>query len=279
MNAQAPSAYKGFNLETGDRILFFLKVGLVALVFLSYGVGATALLTGAACAAMAYEWFRMTTGGRDFDEPLVGIVLAAGALPPFFSFAVGAGGGAAIAFLAAGFLLIMGPKENGLLVRTALGLVVIGVAGACFVWLRDHSEHGLALSIWLIFVVAATEIGSGIYDRHIAPQGDSTPSEDARELPWGLIFGAGSGVAAGFVAAAFYREGNLLWVILASLLIACVVMMAATVTDRIRHAVGGAPEGSLLLGRGAVIENFDGLVWASIVAGILMMIVGPLYTW
>jgi len=121
MSANTPSAYKGFNLETGDRILFFLKVGIVALVFLTFGVGATAILAAAACAAMAYEWFYMTTSGRRFDEPLVGIVLAAGAVPPFTTFAVGAAGGAAVAFLGGAFLLMMGPRDNGLLVKSALG--------------------------------------------------------------------------------------------------------------------------------------------------------------
>jgi len=278
MSAHTPSAYKGFDLESGDRILFFLKAAIVALVFLTFGVGATALLASAACAAMAFEWFRMTTGGRDFDEPLVGVVLAAGALPPFFTFAVGGGGGAAIAFLGAGFLLIMGPKENGLLVRTALGLVVIGVAGVCFVWLRSHPEHGLALTAWLLFVVGATELGSGIAARRAAS--DAEPATDdgrvpSREQTLGLI----AGIVGGFVVFAFYRDGNALWVVLASLILAGVVLLAGLVTRVVRQSVDATAGKALFPGRGTVVENFDGLVWASIAAGLSMMCVGVLFNW
>lgn len=278
MSTHTPSAYKGFDLESGDRILFFLKVAIVALVFLTFGVGATALLAAAACAAMGYEWFRMTTGGRDFDEPLVGIVLAAGALPPFFTFAVGAGGGAAIAFLAAGFLLIMGPKENGMLVRAALGLVVIGVAGVCFVWLRAHAEHGLALTAWLLFVVVATELVSGIQARR--ESSDTEPTDrNGKILSRGQLAGLLGGVAGGFVVFAFYGTGNVFWVILASLVAAAVVLIAAYVTRIVRRSVDDTAGEVLFPGRGTVVENFDGLVWASIVAGLSMMCVGVLFGW
>ncbi len=279
MSAHTPSAYKGFNLETGERVLFFLKVAIVALVFLSFGVGATALLTGAACAAMAYEWFRMTTGERDFDEPIVGIVLAAGLLPPFFTYAVGAGGGAAIALLASGFLLIMGPKENGLLVRTALGIAVIGLAGVCFVWMRAVPEHGLALTAWIIFVVATTELSGLFYARRLSPNGSLTPAEP-NEPPAGLLFSVAAGTVAGFVVGAFYREGSFFWIILASLGLAVVVLCANVLTRRVREAVAQKPaSGALFMGRGSVIENVDGLVCASLVAGFVMMAAGPLFAW
>jgi len=279
MSAQTPSAYKGFNLETGDRVLFFLKVGIVALVFLSFGVGATSLLVAAACAAMGYEWFRMATGGREFDEPLVGIALAAAAVPPFVAFATGAGGGAAVAGLGAGFLLIMGPKSNdGALVKAALGLFTIALAGVCFVWLRDQPQHGLALTAWLIAVVVATELGSGFYTTRLSPDGTLVPA-DKRNPPLGLLFGAGCGVVAGLLIAAFYRDGNFFWIVLASLLVAGVVLAAGALTDRIKRSVEGEPSGSLFLGKGAVIENFDGLVWASLTAGVLTMVAGALFVW
>lgn len=279
MSAQTPSAYKGFNLKTGDRVLFFLKVAILALVFLAFGVGATALLTAAACAAMGYEWFRMATGGRDFDEPLIGTALAAAAVPPFAAYAVGAGGGAALAGLGAGFLLILGPKSNDdPLVKAALGIFVIALAGVCFVWLRGQPQHGLALTAWLLAVVVATELGSGFYTERLSPEGTLVP-EDKRVPPLGPLFGIGCGVVAGIVIAAFYRDGSFFWVILASLLIAGVVLAAGLLTDRIKRTVAGAPSGSLFMGRGAVIENFDGLVWASLVAGVLMMVAGVLFVW
>jgi len=268
MSMDTPSAYKGFNLDAGDRILFFLKIGVVALVFLTFGVGATAILTGAACAAMAYEWFRMTTGGRDFDEPIIGIALIAGALPPFATFAVGAGGGAALACLASAFFLIMGPKQNGMLAKTALGLAVIGLAGVCFVWMRDHGAHGLGLTAWLIFVAVASEAGGTLYAL--------TKAED-REPPHRIIPGVVCGVIAGCVAAAFYRSGNPAWVIVTSLITALVVVTAGMLTQRIRHSVDTAQGGSLFMGRGAVIEQVDGLVWASLFAGALMMVTSALF--
>jgi len=279
MSANTPSAYKGFNLETGDRILFFLKVGVIALVFLAFGVGATSLLVAAACAAMGYEWFRMATGGRAFDEPMVGTVLAAAAVPPFVTFAAGAGAGAAVAGLGAGFLLVLGPTSNDTpLVKAALGVFVIALAGVCFVWLRDHPEHGLALTAWLIAVVAAAEIGSGFYATRLSPNGELVPAEK-RDLPLGPMFGIGCGIFAGLLVAAFYRDGNFFWVILASLLVAGVVLAAGLTTRYVRGSVESAPSGSLFLGRGAVIENFDGLVWASLVAGALMMVTGALFNW
>jgi|GEM_PF-3488063 len=278
MSTHTPSAYKGFNLETGDRVLFFLKVGIVALVLLTFGVGSTALFAGAAGAAMSYEWFRMTTAERDFDEPLIGVTLAAGFLPAFFTYAVGAGGGAAIALLGAGFLLLIGPRENGLLVKAALGIAIIGIACTCFVWMRAQPEHGLALTAWIIFVVAATELGGSFYARNLSPDGALTPAEP-NELPTGLIASVVCGVVAGVIAGVFYREGNLFWVVLASLGLAIVVLMAGEVTRRIRQSVSTAPSGALFMGRGSVIENFDGLVWASIAAGVVMMVAGPLYGW
>lgn len=278
MSTNTPSAYKGFNIATGDRILFFLIVGIIALVFFSFGVGATAIATGAGCAAVAYEWFRMTTGERNFDEPLIGIVLAAGILPPFLTFAVGAGGGAAVALLTAGFLLLMGPKENGLLVKTALGLAVIGLAGVCFVWMRAQPDHGTALVAWLLMVVAATEISGGYYKRNISPSGALLPAEP-REPPAGLLLSMVCGLIAGVIAGIGYGAGNIYWIALASLGVAIVVLGANFLTQRVRESVPSAPSGSLFLGRGPVIENVDGLICASLIAGGIMMVAGNLFTW
>lgn len=278
MKPETPSAYSGFNLATGDRILFFLKVAIVSLVFVTFGVGATAILAAAACAAMGYEWFRMATGGRDFDEPILGIALAAAALPPFITFAIGLGGGLAIAALAVAFFLMMSPHRTSGISSTAAGLLLIGIAGACFVALRDDPQHGLALAAWLIFVVAATELGSGfIKDYTARNDGPNTSETDGTmtETCFGLVCGA----VAGIVVGAFYRDGSIFWIALASVVIAAAVLLAAVLTARVRERVASRPPGSLFLGRGSVIENFDGLILASIVAAILMMTGGAVFNW
>lgn len=274
MSSQPETAYSGFNLETGDRVLFFIKVGVIALVFLSFGVGATSLITAAACAAMGYEWFRLTTREHDFDEPVLGIALAAAALPPFIAFAAGPAAGIIIALLAAGFLLFMGPKDIKHLEVAAPGIFLIGLAGVCFVWLRSDAEHGLAVTAWLIFVVAATELGSGM-----ASERTSLMDDYLSDAPKEAIVGLVCGVLAGIIVAAAYREGNVAWVAMASFLIAGVVLFAGAVTEYLKRRLGTGPSGSLFLGRGTVLENFDGLICASIVAGFLMLVAGALFAW
>lgn len=272
MNPEPQSAYSGFNLDAGDRVLFFIKIAIISVVLITFGVGATAILAMAACAAMGYEWFRLATGERDFDEPILGIALFAAALPPFVTFAIGLGGGLSIAALGVAFFLIMSPQKTTGICSTAAGLLLIGLAGACFVWLRDDPVHGLALVAWLVFVVAATEYGSGFIEDYMARNGDQNTMTK-------VGFSLACGVAAGVVVTAFYREGNIFWVILASLVIAAAVLAAEIFTDRVKEWVGGSPSGSLLLGRGAVIDNFDGLVFASIAATFLMLIGGALFSW
>ncbi len=278
MNTEPPSAYSGFNLETGDRVLFYIKVAIIALIFIPFGVGATSILALAACAAMGYEWYRLTTGGRDFDEPILGIALAAAALPPFAAFAVGLGGGLAIAALGVAFFLVMSPRKTEGICSAAAGLLLIGIAGACFVSLRDDPQHGLALVAWLIFVVVATEVGSGFIRDYMARDDgahDPTADNTVPEICFSLV----CGTLAGFIVAAFYRDGNIFWVVLASLLIAASVIAAGYATQRIKDWIGGSPSGSLFLGRGTVIENFDGLVFASIVATVMTFAAGVVFNW
>lgn len=277
MNSQPPTARSGYNLEIGDRVLFFIIVAIIALVFLGFGVGATAILTSAACAAMGYEWFRMATGQRDFDEPIAGVALAAAALPAFTTFAVGLAGGLSVAALAVAFFLMLSPKKTDGISSTAAGLLLVGVAGACFVSLRDTPEHGLALSAWVIFVVVATELGSGFIRDYVARADayDADADNSVIEVCFSLVCGAVAGVVVG----AFYRDGNIFWIALASIALATAVLFAAVVTNYVRERIGGGPSGSLFLGRGAVIDNFDGLIFASIAAAFMTAVGGALFNW
>ena len=278
MNSHPPSLYTGFNFETGGRVLFFIVVAAIALVFLSFGVGSTAILTTAACAAMGYEWFSVTTEGRAFDEPILPIAIAAAALPPFLAFAGGPTGAIVVALLAAGFLLFMGPKDEKALIRTAAGIFVIGFAGVCFVWLRSDPQHGLGLTAWLVIVVAATEAGGEIADRFFI-KSDDAASSDSNALPTRIAVSVVSGAVGGLVAGAFYREGSLFLVIIVSALVALVVLLAGMITKYVKQSLNSDAPGALFLGKGAVIENFDGLVCASIFAGFLMLSGGALFNW
>ncbi len=277
MSEHTPNSYKGFDLEFGDTFIVILIVSLISLIFIGYGVGATAILTTLACAAMGYEWFRFSTQEQEFDEPVMPIALVSAALPPFMAFASGPLAAIIVATLASVFLVIMGPRQNETITMAAKGIFAIGLGGAAFVYLRDHPEHGLALTAWLIFVVAATELSG----RMIKGYGDE-PAEELGELRMSrteFAFSTACGGFAGFVVGVFYGEGSAIWVAFAGFLTAIMVVLASTVTNRIKASMSGNPKGSLFLGRGTIVETFDGLILASIFAAFLIAIHGAIFDW
>lgn len=278
MSEHTPNSYNGFDLKFGDTVIVILIVSLFALIFLGYGVGSTAVLTTLACAAMGYEWFRFATREEDFDEPVLSIAVVAAAVPAFMTFASGLGAAIIVAALGAAFLVVMGPSRDERISLAAKGIFTIGLGGAGFVYLRDHPEHGLALSAWLIMTVAAAELGGRFIKNYLADE----PSEkigNTNMRRTELAFTTACGGFAGFVVGAFYGEGSAIWVAFAGFILAIVVILASSLINRVRANMQGQPSGALFLGRGTLIEAFDGLVLASIFAAILVAIHGAVFDW
>lgn len=232
--------------------------GLAAVL---WGGVAFLLLVAMACGLMAWELARIVdppVRGKAWSAPVLGLVvafavLAGSALP------LGAGVLIALLPMALGAVVL----ERGRFVFAAYGALVV-MAGVALVAIRE--DFGLALVVWLILVVIASDVGGYFGGRALG--GPKFMPRISPSKTW-------SGTISGWLCAALVGlvfgviEG---WPFMVRISIA--TAMAAQVGDLAESAIkrrNNVKDSSHLIpGHGGLLDRFDSLIGAAVFVFVLL---------
>jgi len=216
-------------------------------------------LVSAASLLMMAEWAGLAKAPR--WKLIVALVIAAGTLSM-------AGGIAAdpaewaipandplsdiVGIIGGGALLLGLVTMSG---RLGWGLLYTVLPAVALVYLRD--QHGLALTLWTLVVVWATDIGAYFAGRAIG--GPRLAPRLSPNKTWaGLIGGmAAAGVVGAAIAAGAGLSARLLWLGVA---LAVAAQGGDLFESWLKRRAGVKDSGAILPGHGGVLDRLDGLV-------------------
>lgn len=150
----------------------------------------------------------------------------------------------------------------------ALGGAYIGGAAIALYSLRVQEPLGLAAALWLVLVVAATDIGGYFAGRLIGG-----PKLWPRVSPNKTWAGLGGGIALAIFAGALFgllvRNVALLPTCVASAIAAVIAQGGDLAESALKRHFGVKDSGQVLPGHGGALDRFDGLTAAALAAGLL----------
>ena len=238
-----------------------------------------AIFIALGCGLMGWEW-RGITAQRDADRMAEqAVAIAAAALPPltayFFGFpvalAVAAVGAALVAFLEIG--------ASGRPVWTALGVFVVALTGACFVWLRGDAAYGLYVAAWIPLVVACADMGGYFVGRAVggpklapAISPNKTISGALGGLAMAVLVGIGFALATGIVGV-----GPM---IVLSLVIAAISQAGDLTESAVKRRFAVKDASGLIPGHGGVMDRLDAMMAATLAVAAVTWLRGQaIFAW
>lgn len=226
-----------------------------------------------AAAVMAWEWARLCRGR--LAEPAAALAAAA---------VVGAVATAAVGlYHVAGWIAVAGVATS--LVAApgerrasgpwlAFGVAYLAAACIAFLWLRALPQGGLAVIVWLVASVWATDTGAFLAGSRLGgPR--LAPRLSPRKTWSGLAGGVASAAAVGAVcalaldglAAALGAAGHWALAALAGAGLALVAQGGDLLESALKRRVGAKDASAIIPGHGGLLDRADGLLAASLGLG------------
>ena len=261
------------------RILTAAVIGPVAIGAAWVGLITWTILVCVTMGAAAREWLRLVIGPDHGLAPCLALAVGLGTLTivaasqalPVLALVTG------LAAALIGGLVgwrVSAPRLSAF----CLGLVYLGAPAVALVWLHRQPEIGLALIVWTLVVVWATDIGAYAVGRSVGGP-KLWPAVSPRKTWAGFIGGLLFGTAAG-LCVRYAAQSDLP---VALIIIAPLVSAAAQAGDLLESAIkrrrGVKDTGGLLPGHGGVLDRLDGLFVAAPVFAAILAIVGDDLTW
>lgn len=242
------------------RILSALVLIPAAIAIFYIGGWLFAAVMVVIAALMVHEWEQMTGAGITpiFGYQIIGFLLIA--VPTVLGKVAVA---AVIAVLMLAAILLQCRRWERDPLWASLGFVYVALPLVAILWLRQVEAMGLALILWLMVMVWATDIGAFIVGKtvggpRLAPR--ISPRKTWSGLLGGMVFSALFGTAVGVTL-------GLQLAALALMLIGAAVAAWAQLGDLAESAVkrhfGVKDSGSIIPGHGGVLDRVDGLVFAA----------------
>lgn len=145
---------------------------------------------------------------------------------------------------------------------TGLGALYLSLPALALIWLRALPEIGLAVLLWLLVVVWATDmmayaVGRGIGGPKLAPR--VSPGKT-----WSGLCGGMAGAALiGLLAAALGGSERLLQAAGLGAVLAVVAQVGDLAESALKRQAGVKDSGALIPGHGGVLDRLDGLLFAA----------------
>lgn len=157
---------------------------------------------------------------------------------------------------------------------TSLGALYLSLPALALIWLRALPEIGLAVLLWLLVVVWATDVvayfvGRGIGGPKLAPR--VSPGKT-----WSGLCGGMAGAALiGLLAAALGGSERLLQAAGLGAVLAVVAQVGDLAESALKRQAGVKDSGALIPGHGGVLDRLDGLLFAAPALALLGLLLGP----
>ena len=172
---------------------------------------------------------------------------------------------------------VFGKKTLGLIYRLLLGTAYLGSAGVALMYIR-WVDQGMALTVYLLITVWATDIGAYVSGRMIGgpkllPK--ISPKKTWAGLYGGMVFAAlfGYAVAHGFGASHSLAAMGL------SVVLAVVSQLGDLLESYVKRRSGVKDSGNLIPGHGGLLDRIDGLLLGSIFFALFQIMVGHESQW
>ncbi len=245
--------------DLATRALAGVVMIAVALVALWAGGIAFWLLASAAALLMLAEWAGLMRASR----MRITVALAALGFVLLVASPLADGiGERALALLIALAIAVAAIGRSG---RLGAGLVYAGLPTLGLLFLRDQ-PHGLALTLWTLAVVWATDIGAYFSGRAIGGP-KLAPALSPNKTWAGLGGGMVAALLIGFVIAALFHLPAALRLLGAPM--AVLAQMGDLFESWLKRRAGVKDSGRLLPGHGGALDRLDGVVPVATLVGLL----------
>jgi phosphatidate cytidylyltransferase len=222
---------------------------------------------------MGREWSRLCNDGA------IGIVGYALAAASACSVVVGAWAGAEFGMLlAASGALVIHVVARGAATRrpawTALGILIVALPCDAFLWLRYEAPNGVLVSLWLLLVVWATDIGAYAAGRSIGgPR--LWPSVSPRKTWAGLVGGVVAASVVSYAMAWLIDHPDRIWWALLASGLAVVAQAGDLAESAVKRRFGAKDSGRLIPGHGGLLDRVDGLIASVPAMAVVSWLAGP----
>ncbi|MEL7216362.1 MAG: phosphatidate cytidylyltransferase, partial [Pseudomonadota bacterium] len=150
----------------------------------------------------------------------------------------------------------------------ALGLVYITLGMMCIDGLRSDFAYGFAAVVWLVLVVIAADVGGYFFGRMLG--GPKLWPRVSPKKTWsGFLGGLGLAVLVGSIFSVLTPGTFAVKVAVMSAVIAAVSVAGDLLESGIKRHYGVKDASTLMPGHGGLLDRFDGLVAAAIIAGAI----------
>lgn len=224
------------------------------------------LLCAAMAAAMFYEWCSISHAGvfRTHQRIAFGLLFAVLLalvvnLPAVWLFG--------LLTVAIAVCAIDG-KHRGAGSWTAVGLAYSALPAICLALLRDRDASGLAVVLFLLAVVWATDIVAFFVGKAVGGP-KLAPAISPGKTQSGALGGAVGAVLAGIVVAALLGSRDLAILGGVALLLSVVAQCGDLFESWVKRRHGVKDSGNSIPGHGGVLDRVDGLVAAAVMLYIL----------
>ena len=266
----APPLVRPDHSELTLRVLSAAVILPLAVAAIWFGGWYFGLFVLAGAGAMGFELSRLcraTPGVRALAMAalvLVGGMAFAGAYREAFACVAGAA------------ILIAVAARVGRAVAPNLlpgGLVYIGIAVVSIFWLRVSESSGLAVFLWMVAVVVATDIGAFFFGRAIG--GPKLAPRVSPAKTWsGLVGGMVCAGLAGVLAVLANGGSGFVWAALASAGLAVVAQLGDLIESAVKRYCGVKDTGNLIPGHGGVLDRLDGFLTVAPTTALMTWIAG-----
>lgn len=254
--------------DLAQRAFFAALFATVAFAAIWFGAGWSLAFAALAGALMVREWRRISLPGVRFDIGSVQVAAVVGAVvlvwfgelvwAAVFLFSIASAGWIGDRFL---------DRKGG---WSFIGTIYIGLGAGLFLMLRELPGQGLGIVIWLLLIVAATDVGA-----YFAGRMFGGPKLWPRVSPGKTWSGAIGGAALGVFAAIMFKVGAGAAITTASFAIALTLSVVSQMGDLAESAYkrkfGVKDSGRALPGHGGLLDRLDGLLAATLALGLIAL--------
>lgn len=265
------------NPKTGDlktRILSALVMAPIVLGAVWAGGWVFHALIAAGAVIAISEWINLVPSARRLPARLVSVIGVLAAIAAQLAAGPLAGLGVAIAF---SLLTALGGggTDRGLL---GFGVLYVSVGIAGLMWLRDLPADGLALFLFALLAVWATDIGAYAAGRSIG--GPKLAPRISPKKTWaGLIGGMFAAALVGWLVALAAGAAMPALALLLGAVAAVVGQVGDLFESAIKRRYNVKDSGQLIPGHGGILDRIDGLLVAAPVLAVFHATLGTALSW
>lgn len=272
-----PDPVKATNSKTGDlktRVISALVMAPIVLGAVWAGGWVFRALIAVGAVIAISEWINLVPSARRLPARLLSVVGVLAALAA--QLIAGPLAGLIVALVFAVLTALGGGGTDRGLLGFGVLYVSVGIAG--LMWLRDLPGDGLALFLFVMLAVWATDIGAYAAGRSIG--GPKLAPRISPKKTWaGLIGGMAAAALVGWLIAWWVGAAMPGLALLLGAVTAVVGQIGDLFESGIKRRYNVKDSGQLIPGHGGILDRIDGLLVAAPVLAVFHATIGTALSW